>query len=135
MKLVGPDPKELAPTVNAVLRAYHEKVMSESLNDDTAQLKLLYQEQAKREDELKKQQDAIYNLANEVGALSLGDQKDATFSGIQQVQIELKKSQTERVAAEARLAVLKHAGPARCRRWNWNNCGWKSPPAILNWRR
>jgi tyrosine-protein kinase Etk/Wzc len=111
VSLLGAEPKELAPIVNAVLRAYHEKVVADSQVEDSAQLKLLYQEQAKREEELKNQHDEIYNLANEVGAMPLGDQKDAAFSGIQQVQIELKKAQTERVAAEAHLNALKQRGP------------------------
>lgn len=109
--MTGPDPTQLAPTVNAVIRAYHEKILAESVNDDAAQLKLLYAQQAKLEEELKEQHAGLYNFANEVGALSLGDQKDATFSGIQQVQIELKKAQSERVASEAHIEALKQRGP------------------------
>lgn len=111
VSLLGPDPSELAPTVNAVLHAYHEKVMADNQNDDTVQLKALYDEQAKLERELKSEHGALYSLANEVGTLSLGDQQGAAVAGVQQVQIELKKAQTRRVAAAAHYQALEQRGP------------------------
>lgn len=111
VSLRGAEPTELAPTVNAILRAYHEKLMADSQLDGTAQLETLYEERAKLEEELKAQHEELYRFANEVGALSLADQKDSSFAGISQVQIALKQAQTSRVAAEARLDALRQRGP------------------------
>jgi len=112
VSMMGPDPRELAPTVNAVLRAYEQKVLADNQSDDTAQLELLYDKQEKLEQELQQQHKELYSFATEVGTLSLGDHKEAAAAGIQTIQVKLKEAQAARVAAQARLESLRRRGPA-----------------------
>jgi capsular exopolysaccharide synthesis family protein len=107
----GRDPRELAPMVNAVLRAYMDRIREQDQNDDLAKLNLLYQKQANLESDLRTQHDQLYKLAGEHGTLSLNSQQDAAVAGIQPVQIEMKKAQAARIAAETHLRVLRERGP------------------------
>ncbi len=109
--LPGRDPKVLAPVVNAVLDAYMEKVKQQDASADTETLELLYQKQSGLETELKSRHDDLYALAAQFGALSLGSQQDAAVAGAQQIQLELKKAQAARIAAEARLRAAREQGP------------------------
>lgn len=108
----GPDPNVVAPVVNAVVQAYMNKVREQDESADLEKLELLYRKQADLEAELARRHDELYELASKFGTYSLGDQQDSAAASTQQLQIELKRAQAERIAAQTRLEAIRKAAPA-----------------------
>jgi capsular exopolysaccharide synthesis family protein len=112
VSLRGENPATLAPVVNAVLGAYMEKVRQQDASADLEKLEVLYKKQADLEAELQARHDELYAMASKFGAVSLGNQQDAAVSSTQQIQLELKKAQAARIAAESRLKAIRDQGPS-----------------------
>ena len=53
ISMEGRDPKELAPVINAVIKAYMEKVVLEDQREELSKLEYLYQKRDALETELK----------------------------------------------------------------------------------
>jgi len=103
----GREKQQLAPVVNAILKAYMELVVEEDQQGDMAKLTLLYQKQADLEKELKKRHDELYALANEFGTVSLDSRQSSALETLEQINMQLNKARADRLAAEARIQALR----------------------------
>lgn len=101
------DPETAARISNALVRSYMQTLAVDDSKGDERRLDVLEKERKRLEDELKVQNNTIYQMSLEYGTDVLDGRQKMMLDRIAKLQDKLTEYEVERIGLEARMASLK----------------------------